>query len=62
MTFKEKASLYSGKTAWNEDEKKATKFSEAMLAEMPINKFLLLSGGKFTEENLGAMLKTVNQN
>jgi beta-glucosidase len=45
-----------------EDEKKAASFLEAMLADMPINKFLLLSGGKFTEENLDGILKAVNQN
>ena len=50
------------KKAETEDEKKAAKFLEAMLADMPINKFLLLSGGKFTEENLDAILKAVNQN
>ena len=50
------------KKAETEDEKKAAAFLEAMLADMPINKFLLLSGGKFTEENLNAILKAVNQN
>ncbi len=50
------------KKAETEDEKKAAAFLEAMLADMPINKFLLLSGGKFTEENLDAILKAVNQN
>ncbi|MNE57257.1 hypothetical protein D3C80_1522090 [compost metagenome] len=45
-----------------EEEKKAALFLEAMLADMPINKFLLLSGGKFTEENLQAILKAANQN
>lgn len=50
------------KKAETEDEKKAASFLEAMLADMPINKFLLLSGGKFTEESLDAILKAVNQN
>ena len=50
------------KKAETEDEKKAAAFFEAMLADMPINKFLLLSGGKFTEESLDAILKAVNQN
>jgi beta-glucosidase len=50
------------KKAETEDEKKAASFLEAMLADMPINKFLLLSGGKFTAENLDAILKTANQN
>ena len=50
------------KKAETEDEKKAAKFLEAMLADMPINKFLLLSGGKFSEESLDAILKAVNQN
>lgn len=45
-----------------EDEKKAALFLEAMLADMPINKFLLLSGGKFTEENLQDILKAANHN
>lgn len=52
----------STKKAETEDEKKAAKFLEAMLADMPINKFLLLSGGKFSEESLDAILKAVNQN
>jgi beta-glucosidase len=50
------------KKAETEDEKKAAKFLEAMLADMPINKFLLLSGGKLTEENLNAILKDANKN
>jgi beta-glucosidase len=50
------------KKAETEDEKKAAAFFEAMLADMPINKFMLLSGGKFTEESLDAILKAVNQN
>ncbi|MFV8326622.1 glycoside hydrolase family 3 C-terminal domain-containing protein [Flavobacterium sp. ZS1P14] len=50
------------KKAQTEDEKKAASFLEAMLADMPINKFLLLSGGKFTEENLDALLKEANKN
>ncbi|MBP6182307.1 glycoside hydrolase family 3 C-terminal domain-containing protein [Flavobacterium sp.] len=45
-----------------EDEKKAAKFLEAMLADMPLNKFLLLSGGKLTEENLDVILKDANKN
>jgi beta-glucosidase len=49
-------------TSQTEDEKKVAKFLEAISADMPINKFSLLSGRKFTKENLGAMLKTVNQN
>jgi beta-glucosidase len=52
----------STKKPETEDEKKAAKFLEAMLADMPINKFLLLSGGKFSEESLDAILKAVNQN
>lgn len=52
----------STKKAETEDEKKAAAFFEAMLADMPINKFMLLSGGKFTEESLDAILKAVNQN
>ncbi|WP_269686624.1 glycoside hydrolase family 3 C-terminal domain-containing protein [Flavobacterium lacustre] len=52
----------STKKAETEDEKKAAAFFEAMLADMPINKFMLLSGGKFTEESLEAILKAVNQN
>ena len=43
-----------------EDEKKAEAFLIAMLADMPINKFLLLSGGKFTEEQLQALLQAAN--
>ncbi|TRW99765.1 glycosyl hydrolase [Flavobacterium gawalongense] len=50
------------KKAETEDEKKAASFLEAMLADMPINKFLLLSGGKFTEENLQDILKAANHN
>ncbi|MFM2369264.1 MAG: hypothetical protein RL619_1564, partial [Bacteroidota bacterium] len=50
------------KKAETEDEKKAAKFLEAMLADMPLNKFLLLSGGKLTEENLNAILKDANKN
>ncbi|HEX9150632.1 MAG TPA: fibronectin type III-like domain-contianing protein, partial [Flavobacterium sp.] len=50
------------KKVQTEDEKKAASFFEAMLADMPINKFLLLSGGKFTEENLDALLKEANKN
>ncbi|MFV8341314.1 glycoside hydrolase family 3 C-terminal domain-containing protein [Flavobacterium sp. XS2P39] len=49
------------KKAETEDEKKAASFLEAMLADMPINKFLLLSGGKFTDENLEAILKEANK-
>ncbi|WP_217362501.1 glycoside hydrolase family 3 C-terminal domain-containing protein [Flavobacterium sp. M31R6] len=52
----------NNKKAVTEDEKKAEAFLQAMLADMPINKFMLLSGGKFTEENLQAILKSANTN
>jgi beta-glucosidase len=48
------------KKAVTDDEKKAEAFMQAMLADMPISKFILLSGGKFTEENLQALLNSVN--
>ncbi len=44
-----------------EDEKKAALFFETMLSDMPINKLVLLSGGKFTEENIDGILKAANQ-
>ena len=50
----------STKKAETEEEKKAEAFMIAMLADMPINKFLLLSGGKFTEEQLQALLQAAN--
>jgi beta-glucosidase len=50
------------KKAVTEDEKKAEAFLQAMLADMPINKFMLLSGGKFTEDNLQAILQSANAN
>jgi beta-glucosidase len=52
----------SNKKAVTEEEKKAESFLQAMLADMPISKFILLSGGKFTEENLQAVLKSANAN
>lgn len=45
-----------------EDEKKVASFFEAMLADMPLNKLILFSGGKFTEETMNVILKAVNQN
>ncbi|PVX46411.1 beta-glucosidase [Flavobacterium sp. 103] len=50
------------KKAVTEEEKKAESFLQAMLGDMPISKFILLSGGKFTEENLQAILKSANGN
>ena len=50
----------STKKAETEEEKKAEAFMIAMFADMPINKFLLLSGGKFTEEQLQALLQAAN--
>lgn len=44
-----------------EDEKKAALFFETMLSDMPINKLVLLSGGKFTEENIDGILSAANQ-
>ncbi|WP_264566599.1 glycoside hydrolase family 3 C-terminal domain-containing protein [Flavobacterium sp. N3904] len=48
------------KKAVTEEEKKAESFMQAMLGDMPISKFILLSGGKFTEEDLQAILKSAN--
>ncbi|WP_146779257.1 fibronectin type III-like domain-contianing protein [Flavobacterium psychrolimnae] len=45
-----------------EDEKKVASFFEAMLADMPLNKLILFSGGKFTEETMNGILKALNQN
>jgi len=53
-------SFSNGKKAVTEEEKKAEAFLIAMLDDMPINKFILMSNGKFTEENLQAILKSVN--
>lgn len=50
------------KKAVTDEEKKAEAFLQAMLADMPISKFILLSGGKFTEENLQAILNKANAN
>jgi beta-glucosidase len=50
------------KKAVTEEEKKAESFLQAMLGDMPISKFILLSGGKFTEENLQAILQSANRN
>jgi beta-glucosidase len=50
------------KKAVTEEEKKAELFLQAMLGDMPISKFILLSGGKFTEENLQAVLQSANSN
>ncbi|MFV5703780.1 glycoside hydrolase family 3 C-terminal domain-containing protein [Flavobacterium sp. XS2P12] len=52
----------ANKKAETEEKKKAASFLEDKLADIPINKFLLLSGGKFTEENLQDILKAANHN
>jgi beta-glucosidase len=33
-----------------------------MFGDLPINKFILLSGGKFTEDNMNAILTAINKN
>jgi beta-glucosidase len=52
----------STKKPETEEEKKVASFFEAMLADMPLNKLILFSGGKFTEETMNGILKAVNQN
>ncbi|MGL2995019.1 beta-glucosidase [Flavobacterium sp. TSSA_36] len=48
--------------AVTEDQKKAEAFLYSMLGDMPVSKFVLLSGGKFTEEQLQAILNDANTN
>jgi beta-glucosidase len=64
VIFEQLTKSFTGgnKKAVTEEEKKAESFLQAMLGDMPINKFMLLSGGKFTEENLQAILKSANNN
>lgn len=45
-----------------EEDKKTAAFFAAMFGDLPINKFILLSGGKFTEENMNAILSAINKN
>ena len=45
-----------------EEDKKTAAFFAAMFGDLPINKFILLSGGKFTEDNMNAILTAVNKN
>lgn len=44
-----------------EDEKKAVLFFETMLSDMLKNKLVLLSGSKFTEENIDGILIAANK-
>ena len=55
-------SFTGGKKAVTEEEKKVETFMQAMLGDMPIGKFVVMSGGKFTEESLQAVLKSANSN
>jgi beta-glucosidase len=48
--------------AVTEDQKKAEAFLYSMLGDMPVSKFVLLSGGKLTEEQLQAILNDANTN
>lgn len=59
MLFK---GITNGKKAVTEEDKKGEAFLDAMLGDMPISKFILMSGGKFTEEKLQAVLNSVNSN
>jgi beta-glucosidase len=45
-----------------EEDKKTAAFFAAMFGDLPINKFILLSGGKFTEDNMNAILTAINKN
>lgn len=44
-----------------EDEKKAVLFFETMLSDMLKNKLVMLSGSKFTEENIDGILIAANK-
>ncbi|WP_395042987.1 glycoside hydrolase family 3 C-terminal domain-containing protein [Flavobacterium sp.] len=50
------------KTPETEEEKKAAEFLELFFGDTPVSKFILLSGGKFTEESLIKMVGEANQN
>lgn len=50
------------KNSETEEGKKAILFFEDKLADIPVNKFILLSGGKLTEQDLQIFLKAVNSN
>lgn len=54
--------LFSGsnKVPETEDEKRAAAFMDIFFGDTPINKFILLSGGKITEESLIKMIEVAN--
>lgn len=54
--------LGASKKPETEDEKKAVLFFETMLSDMLKNKLVLLSGSKFTEENIDGILIAANKN